>query len=320
MFAGKENFKVILWWLRLPNMQSLIETFSTFCYGGPEYGLSSLDVASFPPEIVMAMMLVFGIFFIRGLFLIFSQQAKSHQAFVVVWLILPIALSFLFSYLFFPVYLIKNFLIFLPAFYLIVAQGIYHKRQFFSLTILVIIFLLNIVPLKMMYGASINVNWQKAVRFIKGNDLKDDDIVIMATTKEVVSFMYYLSDADKTALEDMLIFGKFEDGSWRESFRYKGHSIITLGSERTQGKDGYYDSGSGTNKIYSLDYITTDFDKKVMKEDILNSNRQVWLLVSKWAGDAYCSQKMSDKLKAYFRLTLAKEVGGIKICRFAPRQ
>jgi len=320
LFAGRGNFfEAILWWSPLPNIQSLINTFSTFCYGGPEYGLTALNVTSFPLEIVMATMLVFGIFFIRGLFLIFRQHMEGHQAFVVIWLVVPIALSFLFSYLFFPVYIIKNFLIYLPAFYLIVAQGIYHKRQLFSLTILVIIFLLNIIPLKTMYGASIHVDWQKAVCFIKGNDLKDDDIIIVATTKEVVSFMYYLSDADKAALEYILPFGKFEDGHWQESFQYKAHSIITLGSERNQGKDGYYDPGSGANKIYRSDYITADFDKKVMKQDILNSNRQVWLLVSEWAGDAYRCQKMSDKLKKYFNLTLLKEVGGIKIYRFRPR-
>ena len=322
LIAGGAYFKAILWWVRLPTIQSLIDTFRTFSYGGPAYGLSSLEYTSFPPGIAGAMMLAFGIFFIRGFFLTFSQQAKSHQVFAVIWLVVPIVSIFLFSYLFSPVYLIKDFLFFLPAFYLIVAKGIYHKRRWFSLTILVIIFLLNIIPLKTMYSASINVDWQKAVRFIKDNDLKDDDIIIMATTKEVVSFMYFLSNADKAALKDMLIFGKFEGGRWQESFQYKNHFIITFGIEQNQGKAGYRDPDAGLNMMHSLSYITSDFDRKVMQqESIINSNRQIWLLISRWEDDANGSARvLSDKLKMYFELTLINKVGGIKIYRFKPRK
>lgn len=320
LFVGRNNLKAILWWAQPPVMQNLMDTFSTFVYGGPAYGLSSLEHVSFPPVIVSVLMLMFCFFFVRGLVLICCQQVKSHQAFVVVWLVLPIALSFLFSYLFFPVYLIKNFLIFLPAFYLIVARGIYYRRQWISGVILVAILLLSIVPLRMMYRVKINVDWKKAVSFVKGHELKADDIFIMATTKEVVSFMYYLGDADQAALKDILIFGKFEDNRWQESFRYKDHFIITLGSERYAGKNKYQDLGAGSNILYSSDYIISDFDKKVMRhEDITKSHRQIWLLISRWAGAAYDNRVFIDKLNAYYELTLAKEVKGVKIFRFSPR-
>ncbi len=320
--AEKEYFKAILWWARPPRAQNLVDTFRTFCYGGPTYGLDALNPAFFPPMIVLAMTWVFGIFFILGLFRIFSQHAKGHQVFAVIWLAAPITLTFLFSRLFFPVYLIKDLLIFLPAFYLIVAKGIYHKRRLFSFAILAAIFLLNTVPLQTMYGATINVDWQKAVRFIKGNDLRDDDIIIMATTKEVVPFMYYLSDGDKAALKDILIFGKFEDGRWKESFRYNRHFIITFGIEQSQGQAGYQDPGSGTPMMHSLDYIMSDFDRKVLQQqDIVNSRRQIWLLVSRWEDDANRSSRvLSDKLKAHFELTVAQEVGGVDIYRFRPRR
>jgi hypothetical protein len=320
LFAGRNNFKAILWWAQPPAMQNLIDTFSTFVYGGPAYGLSSLEHASFPPVIVSVLMLMFCFFFVRGLVLIFCQQAKSHQAFVVIWLVLPIALSFLFSYLFFPVYLIKNFLIFLPAFYLIVARGISYRRQWISGVILVAVLLLNIVPLRTVYSAKINVDWEKAVHFVKGHEVKDDDIFIIATTKEVVSFMYYLGDADRAALKDILIFGKFEDNRWQESFRYKDHFVITLGSERYTGKDEYRDFSTGMNILYNSDYIVSDFDKKVMQhEDIIKSHRQIWVLISRWAGAVYDNRVFIDKLNAHYKLTLAKEVKGIKIFRFSPR-
>jgi mannosyltransferase len=318
--AEKDYFKAILWWVRQPDLQSLAETFSTFCCGGPRYGLDALDPALFSPSIALPVMRLFGVLLILGLVRIFSQLTKGHQALVVIWLGAPIGFSFLFSRLFFPVYLIKDFLIFLPAFCLIVAKGIYHKRQIFTLPIVALISLLTIAPLMAMYKADINVDWQKAVRFIKDNDFKDDDIVIMATTKEAVSFMYYVSGADKEALKDMLIFGKFEGGRWKESFWYKDHFIITFGIEQDQGEAGDQHSGRGINTMHSLDYITNDFDRKVLqREDVIRSNRQLWLLVSRWEDDAnHSAEPLRDKLQTYVKLTLSEKVGGIKIYRFSP--
>jgi 4-amino-4-deoxy-L-arabinose transferase-like glycosyltransferase len=320
LFAGRNNLRAILWWVQPPATQNLMDTFSTFIYGGPAYGLSSLEHVSFPPVITGVLMLMFCFFFVRGLVLIFCQEAKSHQVFVVIWLALPIALSFLFSYLFFPVYLIKNFLIFLPAFYLIVARGIAYRRPWISGVILVAVLLLNIVPLRAMFRAKINVDWEKAVHFVKRHEVKDDDIFIIVTTKEIVSFMYYLGGADRAALKDVLIFGKFENNLWQESFQYKDHFIITLGSERYAGKDEYRDFGAGSNILYNSDYIVSDFDKKVMRhEDIIKSHRQIWILISRWAGTVYDNRVFVDKLNPYYELTLAKEVKGIKIFRFSPR-
>lgn len=321
LFMGRSNFKAILWWSRPPALQGLIDTFSTFIYGGPAYGLSSLENISFSPVIAKALMLIFGFFFVRGLVIIMNQKVNSRQVLVVIWVVLPVALSLVFSYFLFPVYFIKNFLFFLPAFYLIVARGVYYKRQFISGVVLAAILVLNTTPLKTMYNAKINVDWKKAVDFVKAHELKIDDIFITATTKEVVSFMYYLGDADQAALKDILIFGKFEANHWQESFQYRDHLIITLGSERNAGKDEFRDPGPGLNLKYSLDYIVSDFDKKVMQhEDVIRSHRQIWILISQWAGDAYGSRMFIDKLDPHYKLTLATEAGGINIYRLSPRE
>ncbi|MFC1514749.1 hypothetical protein ACFL5X_02500, partial [Candidatus Omnitrophota bacterium] len=108
------------------------------------------------------------------------------------------------------------------------------------------------------------------------------------------------------------------NGRWEESFFYKKHYIITLGSELQQEKEAYYDPGLGLNRIYASDYFIADFDKKVMRSKVLKMDKQIWLLVSRWAGDEYNKETMSRRLKKYFRLTLAKEQKGIKIYRFVP--
>jgi len=321
LFTGRSNFKAILWWSRPPALRGLIDTFSTFIYGGPAYGLSSLENLSFPPGVANALMLIFGFSFARGIFIIMNQKDNSRQKFVVIWLTLPIVLSLVFSYLFFPVYFIKNFLFFLPAFFLIVARGVYYKRKLIPGVILVAVLLLNIVPLRTMYNAKVNVDWEKAVHFVKAHELKADDIFIIATTKEVVSFMYYFADAEQAALKDILIFGKFEANYWQKSFQYRDHLIITLGSERNAGKDGFRDPGPGLNLKYSLDYIMSDFDKEIMRhEDIIRSNRQIWILISQWAGEAYGSRVFIEKLNMYYKLTFAKELGGINVYRLNPRE
>lgn len=318
IYSTEKYFKAILWWVRLPNIHSLTDTFRTFSYGF-NYGLSDVNMQLCPPVISGMLSIIFGLLFIKGLFNAFGYYRQSHVKLTIAWLFLPIVLIISFSYLIRPVYVTKHLLILLPAFYYIVAIGLSHKtRTFFIITILAVIFGLNSIPLRRMHDTVTNVDWQKAVQLMERHSLKDNAVIIMATTKEVVCLIYYLNHADNQALRDIDIFGKVTDSGWQESFQYKKHYIITLGSELEQTQDAYYDPGSGINKIYKPGHIIADFDKKILGGDILKAEKQVWLLVSRWAGDEYRLESIAQKLKAYFKMAFRKEVSGVKVYRFEP--
>ncbi len=319
--AGKQNFEGILWWSRPPLLRNLIETYTTFVYGGPAYGLSSLEYTVFPVTITVSLMLVFGGLFLRGIFAIAGKGADRRQAFVVIWLVLPLLMSFIFSYLFFPVYFIKNFLFFLPAFYLIVARGACFKRKLASGSLITAILLLNILPLRVMYNAKINVDWKEAVRFIKNNGLSPNDIFVVATTKEVAPFMYYLYDGEQEGIRDVFIFGKFEKNAWQDLFIHKDHIVVALASEKDIDKCAARDPGPGLNKIYRSGYLVSEFDKKFLRnQEIVKSRKPVWVLISKWAGDAHGKRVFIDKLSKDYKLACSGEPGGVAVYRFVPKE
>jgi len=309
MLRVQSHLQAVLWWVPRPDTASLLETFATFCYGA-RYGLSDVTVAACPAFIAAAIIAIFGLLFIRGLFVVFKYYPRSHMKICVIWLFLPVALAFLFSRVFFPVYVVKHLLIALPAFYYIVAIGLWHNtKASFAATILLVIFVLHIVPLGILYGARAGADWQEAVQLMKKHSLKEDDIIVMATTKEAVCLIYYLSDADRQALREVGIFGKLTDKGWQDSFRYRAHEIMTLGSELPGKQEACY------NPCY---HIEADFDSKVLRESFLRTDKRVWLLISKWSGGEYDQEKIARKLQAYFKMTVQEEAAGVRVYRFEP--
>ena len=322
IISEKKHLRTILWWAQLPSIHSLTETFKTFCYGGPRYGINDdANIQTCPVDVARLLIFIFGALFTRGMLHISKYRSKINESLLILWLLLPIVLGFLFSYLFYHIYFIKLFLISLPAFYLIVAIGIYHGNKLYHmLGILLLISWLNVSPLKAMYKNDTHVDWQKTAFIMKQQHISDDATIIISTCKEVVPFMYYLSNADKADLKDIGMFGKFTSGHWQDSFRYKNHQIIAIANELGQKEDAYYalDKSGITNKTYDFNYILADFDRKVMQKDVLDTNKEVWLLVSRWTGEEYNRQAMVEKLNKYLKMAFKEETGGVRIYRFEP--
>lgn len=303
------HLKSVLWWACLPGVKDLIETFKTLCYGGPRYGLNDVRIQTCPLIVAQALTLILGILFTKGLYVIFKNRdyyrVKGAASLTIMWLFVPIISAFLFSYMFFPVYFTKQLLILLPAFCLTVAVGIcYRARLFPVVSVLSVVLLLNIFPLCFMYSNDVTLKWDKVITLMREHGIKEDSIIIVSTAKEVIPFFYYFSDTDKEALREIDMFGKIADGKWQSSFRYKGHYIITIGKEIYPDKQAY------------SNYITADFEENVLRDDILNSGRQIWLLVSIWSGEEYHREIMAGKLSNYFKKDLEIELEGVKVFCF----
>lgn len=314
-------FKSILWWARVPAIAKIIETFQTFCYGGPKYGLETTSIKVVCPFMVACIAVTVSfVFFIRGLYVILGSKVlttiNKGANLVILWLFLPPILAFLFSYIYFPVYMVRTFLICLPAFYLIVSVGInFNNRFFFKIAILFVIFVFNLIPLSIMYNNNGNVDWGKAVLLMKQRAIDNNATIIISTKKEIVPFMYYFGDKDKKALKDLNLLGKFENGQWHDSFQYKGHYIIGIADELSQNKSLCYSPRDVPEHfIYCCNYIISEFDKKILQKDILKADKQIWLLISDWTtvGNE-CISTIIIRLKQWFEIKTEGEVGGIKI-------
>lgn len=317
----QENyFKSILWWSRVPTITKITETFQTFCYGGPRYGLETISFQTSPFIVTCIAVIVFFTFFIRGLYAIASRKVfttiKKGAYLVIFWLFLPPILVFLFSYIYFPAYMVRTFLICLPAFYLIVSVGVnFNNRLFFKIAVLFVILTLNLIPLSIMYNNNGNVDWGKVVLLMKQHAVDNNATIIISTKKEIVPFMYYFSNKDKKALKDLSLLGKFDNGQWHDSFQYKDHYIIGIADELSQNKSLCYSSRlAPEHNIYCCNYIISEFDREILGKDILKTDKQIWLLISGWTtvGNE-CISNLIIHLRQWFEIKTEGEVGGIKV-------
>jgi|GEM_PF-1427174 len=312
-------FKSVLWWARPPLFGNIIETFATFSYGGPRYGLEDVGILTCPFKIACALVLLFFIFFIRGMFKIIRWKAFNHKRYhylVIIWFFLPLVAVFVFSHIFFPVYFIRKLLFILPAFYLIVAAGINFKSIKLSFLFLISIVLLNIPAYNIMYNSDYNVDWKKVVLLIRENNIKEGSTIIISTCKEIAPFMYYFSRANKEDLKDISMFGRLLDGEWQDEFSYQKYRFICLLSE-------YYKiprinpGRSSEHNNYTCEYFNGDLDEKFFNTGYPEEHKPVWLLISRWTGlSDSCLNEEIDKFRRIFDLRLKTEVGGVKVFYF----
>lgn len=315
ILATRNHLQAVLWWVRPPLVRDLADTFQTFCYGLPKYGLDDIISEGFQPLVRWGLLSVFAVFFLRGALLLLVKYRKAQRGILTVWFFLPLILALVFSRIVFPVYVIKHFLIILPAFYLIVAFGIsYQARERAVITLMILILALHIVAWRSMYLAAPAVQWDKAVSLMKEKGIKEQDTIIMATTKENVCLFYFLNNADTSSLKDFGIFGRWSPSGWQDTFFYAGHRIITFGSEIPGViRPGYQ----------PMRFTGPEFQRKVINLGI-RLDRGVWLLVSKWASgqdrrDDFAASSAA-RLAAAFRLSFEGEAGGIKLYYFEPQR
>jgi hypothetical protein len=259
------------------------------------------------------------VLFCRGLLAIKSipnNKIPEVMNLVILWLIFPVFLAFILSYVYFPVFLIRPLIICAPAFYFIIASGISLGNKFFlKIIMLFVIFILNFISINIMYNTNGLVDWGKTVSLMKQRGIEDNAVIIVCIQEEIVPFMYYFSGKDKEALKNLSLMGKFENNKWHDSFDYEGYRIIGVADEFSKEKKLTYSfKSSPEHNIYSCEYMVRELDKKILQKYILTTDRQIWLLLSDWTtvGNE-CIAGMIISLKEWFEIEAVGEVGGVKV-------
>lgn len=297
-----------VWWIHIPNLSSIVETFQTFSYGGPRYGLEDFKINFSSPLIILILFFLWNSFFIVGLF---SKYNKDYFTFkwtkflLVFWLFIPIIIAFFVSFLR-PVYLIKHLIVVLPAYCLLVALGIYKlKRKPIILSMFALLFLFNLYPLRIMFLQDFNTDWKQAAKYLKSK-AKGEDVIIISTCAETNPFIYYFSSSPKDSLRNVNIdantYAKLVDGKLLEAFYEK--NILIVGIKQNQGQ--------------GVSFVKNDFEQKV--KDIIINNKyrfsNIWLAVSRWTGPEE-KEFMVDYLKNLFGNGREELFRGVTIYKFS---
>jgi hypothetical protein len=295
-FSNKERLIRNTWWIPQPNFKSILEAFQTFTYGGPRYGLDDFWIKFQHPLVLYVFSFIFFCFFIFGALNLFKINRKMLYV-LLIWLIGPISISYLFSIFFFPIFVIKHLIVALPAFLILTSFGIsFLKKKIYTISFLIIIFILSIYPLHILYSKDYSISWGKATAFLKAK-IVPEDIIIIAPVCQVNSFLYYFREHKREILKDVDTYGIIRNGNLLQSFK-EGDNLI-IGINQVQNK----------NRSYFFDdlKIKLELSKK-------NKTSNVWLLTDRWMGDE--KEIVISYLAKSYRTILKKEFRGIEIYRF----
>ena len=307
------------WWVIKPGFGSLIETFETFSFGGPGYGIGDFKMVPEFIGIAKYLLFIFSVFFILGSISYKNRTTKLSNSsslnyrlfFLVSWLFVPIGLAFLGSIIYRPVYLIKHLIIASPAYYILIARGIYQfKRLWMQIPILVIISFLTVFPLRIIYGNDFHPHWEGVADYLR-ESIQEGDVVIISTLKEVVPFMYHFRNKQNGSLRDITLYGKLEQGRYQSIFS-EGRNVII----------GIRDSRRVLKGESVLNDFVKNFQNKVINQDFFKENRNIWLLVSRWTDERETElilQLMQKYLQKYkLREKIKKRYPGIDLYYYSP--
>jgi 4-amino-4-deoxy-L-arabinose transferase-like glycosyltransferase len=211
LFFMSKNIRNILfdglWWTYKPNLSSIIDTFKTFSYGGSRYGGLNGGVVIIPKENLDISKNLLYIFTFLSLFGLTKQagiiqrknNADNRHGIVLLlsWLGIPIVGSFLFSYIFYPIYIIRHLIFVSPAFYILVSYGIasIRKKLLQILSVISILFF-SLFSLNYYYTHDLKIPWAKVCQYLTKNS-RENDIITIAHLKESIFPINYYFIKDK---------------------------------------------------------------------------------------------------------------------------
>lgn len=168
--------------------------------------------------------------------------------FIVCWFVFPLALPFVLSYLVAPMYVDRYVLAASPAFYLILAYGLYRLRNVLPEVTVLGAMLIVMVPglVNNYYNADVNEQWRDITGVVMANEQSNDVVVFASNDPNRIiqvddSFNYYYAGdlpqclfredmkddvANVTALEDCIA---GYDRVWVTALRWNGDADFAGG-------------------------------------------------------------------------------------------
>ncbi|MFH1504508.1 MAG: glycosyltransferase family 39 protein [Candidatus Omnitrophota bacterium] len=272
-------------WIPEPQWKSLLITLENFITGYNGF-----------PALYFVGNLIAGTLFLSVLSAIYKKkELRKNFLFCLFLFFIPIAAAFLFSKIFFSIYLDRGFIIFSPYFYIILSLGIVSLkgaliRRILTGVLISLLFTTNFmyftdkmfVPLEHHTGAYIKKPIKPIARFLDENT-GERDIIAFTNESIMPSAGFYM----KKKLSFYYFFDpRFLDGSWQRPMREGGYQI-------------------SFNKINKLKF------------------KSLWVIYCDWARSGKIdenSQSIKEYLDKNFKLKLVKNIDGAIIYKYIRKQ
>jgi len=192
-FLSKFYFIWQGFWIPKPTWESLIITIENFILG-----YNGFSFIYFVSDVLVVL------FFISALWAIRKKELKASFIFCIFLAFIPIILAFIFSKLFFSLYLDRGLIIFSPYFYLILSLGIvFLKRMLRAASLIILVTMLLIadygyckdwmfMPFEHHTGTCVKRPIKPIVKFLN-DQIEPQDIIAFTNTHAYSPFSYYVS-------------------------------------------------------------------------------------------------------------------------------
>lgn len=265
--------------LYFPVMIGLLKKVSVW-YGWPPEPSFALVIQSFiyfnmgfnAPAIVHCLaVLLFLPLFLRGILFSYKQKEYKNSIWLLLfWLFIPITMVVIVSAAISPIYIERVFLYSLPAYYIIIAFGLYKiKKQPIYLCVLTLLIIFSSLSLKNYYqniwppieflnctnhpGVIEKKEYKRAAKYVQDNFQKGD-VIAHSSNATYDSFLYYHDNELKE--------------NWVEPPDYKNKASLKI-------QKAY----RGTPPFLKL--VKTN--RTVDIEQIIKGGSRIWLIYSSWS-------------------------------------
>jgi hypothetical protein len=309
-----------------PSAKVLINTIETFSFGGArlEHGGLGMDIYHKSLLIPKLLLCIFLFFLGRGIVSIMNIKRKSSVIiknqdtgnlsyltnnseklyFLLLWILIPIILPFLFSIFFRPIYLIRGTIIASVPFYILIAKGMdCIKRSLSKAVTIVIILFISVFSLNNLYNPNPKQSWRELVNYVKDN-IQKDDVIILAPINQALPFMYYYHYDKEDMYQRMYSYGK--EIVCYQPYSKKSPQFIYKGIKK-------YDREEPIKLFDIPNHITvigiketSDFIKEGSLLKLVKQSNNIWFIVSPdWLGN-YNSDMLRDYIESRYSLKSEK--------------
>ncbi|MCX5701547.1 MAG: glycosyltransferase family 39 protein [Candidatus Omnitrophica bacterium] len=230
-------------WISKPNFGLIIDTLKAFTYGGEKLtmGGNGLEIGAGRLTIAKLLILIYALLLMKaGLsyknFIVHKGTLgnsipfkKQKIIFLFSWLVIPVLLTFVFSFLFFPIYVVRYLIIIIPAFFILLAIGILNiKGLKTKLFVFFLILIFNSQALFVYFHPIETPSWREISSKIK-EMVAPEDMLVFVPLEQIVSFAYYFFDRTDTSIWDIDRYGKKIDTKWKSFFRENDYIFAGVG-------------------------------------------------------------------------------------------
>lgn len=303
-------------WISRPGIYSILDTIKAVTYGGKKLAQGGVGPETGYQRLLLARLLMFicSLLLLKGIFsyrnyLNYKKSPSSISIFsknkiilLIVWITLPPLITLIFSFFVFPIYVVRYFIIIMPAYLMLLAVGISRiKRLKVMFTMLFLMVILNSQALWVYFNPGEIASWREIAAYVKEKVLPGDMLVFLPL-KQIVPFVYYFSDTPGRSLEHIDIEGKKIDGKWYSMFRegeyrYTGVKLGDLPYEVINSQP-FKISEKKANKIF---LITSPYWPGIGQTVYIVRN---YLLKNSWQEDEFFYPYPGVKLFIYNKKTI----------------